>query len=503
MQHVERLAGHALPALDFHVDVATLACFVLVTEREAQLKSNESARRFTCNDLSLEISELGVPTNGNLEEIIRRMERSGYVRVREDGFLLSETPLLELCRILDEIFPKMPGLNLVAYLVQTMEEVLSGRKGLDAAHLQLDQVLEMHGVPLSGSQDIHDAKKGAPSSSKTSASTQKEEGRKKGTRTLGKGNRQAMLKLLQAAARGEGRKKTVSSSKLIRARSTMATDRNEKGMENPDVSSVEKSLHEKLPIHAHPEKWDDATTPEVKRETLAETNQGYQEQILPGHSETKQPDDEPPDEQVQELSPLPEISENEPGMKEAETKPSEEFQTGQGSKAEGEEEENHDQKSSGFDEGPGQHRSLDGREQESDLHDKEIEERIAAFEEDLAMTCPLCGEGRIEVRETSKGKQFYECSQDGCYFISWGKPYHLTCPKCRNNFLIEAVGAEGKTFLKCPRATCNYSQNLAGEDGSLEETQKKVGERKDTTDDKFVRRPKKKVVRRRLVRRKK
>lgn len=503
MHHLERLAGHALPTLDFPLDTATLACFVLLTEREAQLKNDESTRRFTLNSLSRNIAELGVPANGNLEGIIRRMEKSGYVRVREDGFLLGETPLSEFCRILDEIFPKMPGLNLVVYLAQTMEEVVSGRKSLDAAYLQLDQVVEMHGVPLPESRDIHGAKKGTPSPSKTSSSPQKEEGRKRPAGKPGKGNRQAMLKLLQAAARKKSQIKTVSSSKLIRPGSTTATDRNEKRMGSPDDSSSEKSLHQEPPIHPHPEKWDDAAIPEGKGETLAETDQGYQEQILPYPSETKQRDDELPDEQVQGISSLTEISGNEPCIEETETKPSEEFETGQGGKAEGEKNGSDDQNSSGFEEGPDQLGSPDGSEQESDLHDKEIEDRIATFEEYLAMTCPLCGKGKIQVRETSKGKRFYECSQDGCYFISWGKPYHLTCPECRNNFLIEAVSAERKKFLKCPRATCNYTQNLPGEETSLEETQKKVGQGKNVTDEKSLRRPKKKVVRRRLVRRKK
>jgi len=310
--HVERLAGHALPTLDFPLDTATLACFVLLTEREAQLKNDESTRRFTLNSLSREIAELGVLTNGNLEKIIRRMERSGYVRVREDGFLLGETPLSEFCRILDETFPKMPGLNLVAYLAQTMEEVVSGRKSLDAAYLQLEQVVGMHGVPLSASRDIHGARKGTPSSSKTSSSPQKEVARKKPAGTPGKGNRQAMLKLLQAAARKKSQIKTVSSSKLIRPGSTTVTDRNEKRMGSADDSSSEKSLHQEPHIHPHPEKWDDTATPEGKGKALAETDQGYQEQILPNHSETKQRDNELPDEQVQEISSLPEISENEP-----------------------------------------------------------------------------------------------------------------------------------------------------------------------------------------------
>ena len=98
--------------------MATLACFVLLAEREAHLKSKESTLRFTYEELSREISELGLPMNGNLEGIIEGMEKSRYIRVQEDSFLLGKTRLLESCHILDEIFPRMPGLNLVAYIVE-------------------------------------------------------------------------------------------------------------------------------------------------------------------------------------------------------------------------------------------------------------------------------------------------------------------------------------------------------------------------------------------------
>ena len=92
-----------------------------------------------------------------------------------------------------------------------------------------------------------------------------------------------------------------------------------------------------------------------------------------------------------------------------------------------------------------------------------IEERIAAFEEGLAMQCPLCGSGHIKAEDTAKGKSYYKCTNENCNFISWGKPYHISCPECKNPFLIEVSGRDGVTVLKCPRATCRHRQNLAGE----------------------------------------
>jgi transposase-like protein len=140
----------------------------------------------------------------------------------------------------------------------------------------------------------------------------------------------------------------------------------------------------------------------------------------------------------------------------------------------------------------------------SALSDEVLEARIAALEQNLAMTCPICGAGKVETKETAKGKTFYVCIQQDCVFVSWGKPYHLECPWCKNPYLIETTGKAGKTILRCPRATCRYQQGMLGEgDPSLAKAAASAqGATPSTT--KVVRRSRKKkrVVRRRVVRRK-
>jgi predicted RNA-binding Zn-ribbon protein involved in translation (DUF1610 family) len=88
----------------------------------------------------------------------------------------------------------------------------------------------------------------------------------------------------------------------------------------------------------------------------------------------------------------------------------------------------------------------------------DIESRIAAFESELSMPCPLCGKGEIEEKTTEKGKLFFSCSKPDCRFVSWDKPYHFECPLCKNAFLIELVTNGETKGLKCPRASCSYSQ---------------------------------------------
>jgi hypothetical protein len=131
------------------------------------------------------------------------------------------------------------------------------------------------------------------------------------------------------------------------------------------------------------------------------------------------------------------------------------------------------------------------------LDDREIEDRILEFEAQLGLKCPLCGTGTIKTSETAKGKTYYHCSDSGCTFISWGKPYYIDCPKCASNFLIEVTDSSGKNFLKCPKATCAHWQKFPWEMSGADTSEKVI-----TTDSGEINAPKKLVRRRRVVRRK-
>jgi ssDNA-binding Zn-finger/Zn-ribbon topoisomerase 1 len=137
------------------------------------------------------------------------------------------------------------------------------------------------------------------------------------------------------------------------------------------------------------------------------------------------------------------------------------------------------------------------------LSDEALEERISAFEQDLAMACPVCSRGKIEKKDTAKGKSFYVCNQEACVFVSWGKPFHLECPRCKNPFLIQATAKAGETVLRCPRATCRYQQGMP-EQKTSSPAQAPATAHGPTTTTRKVRRSgkKKRVVRRRVVRKK-
>jgi len=135
--------------------------------------------------------------------------------------------------------------------------------------------------------------------------------------------------------------------------------------------------------------------------------------------------------------------------------------------------------------------------------DDDIEKRITAFEEDLALECPICKQSKIQAEETAMGKTFYRCLAKNCNFISWGKPYHILCLQCNNPFLVETSDKAGKTILKCPRSTCRYRQNLPWEASENNKEMIHSVFQESNTVTPVSRKPRKRVKKRRVVRRKK
>jgi hypothetical protein len=99
---------------------------------------------------------------------------------------------------------------------------------------------------------------------------------------------------------------------------------------------------------------------------------------------------------------------------------------------------------------------------------------------------------------TAVGKTYYKCPNRSCNFVSWGKPYHRKCPRCLNPFLVESADPSGQKLLKCPRATCGYSLKYSNRPDEALEGADHPGFQKEFP----ARKPRRALVRRRIVRRK-
>jgi hypothetical protein len=492
VRSLERNLGATQELDGLSLNLTAVSSLVLLVERESEMEMfpEDSPGRFTKDTFFNELEKVGLDSEKEVRQEIQQMIERGYIDVESDGSLLAQKPAKEMVRIFDKAFPGMPGMNLVAYLIQTLEEALSGRKKPDFAILQLEQTLQMHGG-LNEKETV------------ASCGSKSQKNGKQSTYDI-KSALSATLRKRQATLTVTSEPKIVTSGGAV------------KPLEVKEVfSSKEESLEIPPALHS------DTERDTVVKGTLAKGGDTEQSEAIDitgsvdsDHVDTLSEEasgflegDEPyePDEQTEEVP--------QSGSAEAVGK-SASHTFLEGTVKEADDVENPAIEDQAEDDDLHQERTSTSetadeigsvsQQDSAVLSDDDLEARIAAFEQDLAMICPLCGGGKVETKETAKGKTFYVCTQQECVFVSWGKPYHLECPWCKNPFLIEAKGKAGKSILRCPRATCRYQQGMPGEDDSS--TGQSAGNAQGTAPSTRTvrRRPRKRkrAVRRRVVRRK-
>ncbi|MDI6790138.1 MAG: hypothetical protein QME44_05570 [Thermodesulfobacteriota bacterium] len=450
-RHIERLIGTRYGIDSLPLNVATIPCLILAVERETDIESASSSppERYTEETFLNELAEFGLNPDEDLKASLQDLIQKGYIDASPDSSFSATKPAISMVRLVDRIFPKMPRANLVAYLVQTMDEVLSGRKELESAISQFDQTLQMQGVPLSKQKTP-----AKPEQAPAKIFRYRQEQTKSHVDTaspvlraqdISRRRVQSFFTKKEGPAEDIiGQPGDIGVQKLKESEKT--AEPGTKRIAAEDARSIEKS-----PVTAQA-----APEPSPKHET---PEQDLPEKTAPVVDEPDRPavtEEEKTETESCEMQDLPSVDETESG-----TEPVPE-------------------------------------QDEAIVADDIIEKHIAAFSEDLASACPVCRIGKIETKQTAKGKYFYTCSNSDCNLISWGKPHHIVCPQCKNPFLIETDDSAGEITLKCPRATCRYRQDLAGE------TENAVPARHDAANPSPpAPKPRRKVVRRRVLVRKK
>lgn len=377
-QHMERLIGTSKGIGDLPLNLATISCLVLLAERESEIEAapSDPPERYTEDTFLHDLAQVGVDSREELETTIQDITDKGYVDIAADGRFLAKKPALSMARLLDQTLPGMPGMNLVANLIQTMDDVLSGRKDLGFAIGQFGQNENCE----------------APSEGETQEILPESDSDERGP--------------AEAVTTADGKAEEISSEHPMPSPMSESSEQEEGSPEESEA--------------------DESGTQEAAGEEVPRTDHNLGEM---------------------------------------------EFAR---------------------------------RDRDSVITDESLEERIAAFARDLAMPCPLCSTGQVENKQTAEGKAFYSCSNKDCFFVSWGKPYHLACPWCGNPFLIESTDSSGNEIFRCPRATCHYQQGLPRKTARSPFDQLISTRRKPSGSPVTLQRPgrKKKVVRRRVVRRK-
>ena len=454
-QHIEYLIGTRYGAGALPINLATISCIILLTERENEINSYTStpSDRYTHATLLNELAEIGLDPDEDLKMNIHNMIKKGYIDVDDNGKFSAKKPTISMAKLLDRFFPKMPGMNFIAYFVQTMDEAQSGRKDLDSAISQFDQMLKMQGVSLL-------KQKFKPKLEKAPRHPVKH---------------RAKLRKTETPHISPSGSKIISSENLgqVEIRELFA-GQDEPTEKHEEIDKAVKSQEIELSGEAKEEALEPVSDKQDFIKGTVTVGSPFEEITPPyeGSIHTSEPVKKEACLSVKLKMEVPEAKAFEVGdaLLQSETKYETEIVT----------------------EGHSLNRADDG-----------IEKRIVAFEEDLAMQCPMCKIAKVQAKETATGKTYYKCSNKDCNFISWGKPYHIVCPQCQNPFLVETSNRGGKPILKCPRATCNYWQKLPVE--ITEEIQKKADSKTKEPVKPTVtsQKPRRRVVRRRVVRRKK
>jgi len=145
--HMASNVGHDQGTTVGPFNLAMVSCLVLLAEREGQLEMfpSDAPERYTRETFLEELEEIGLDLDVSFPGQIDSMVEKELILVGPDRTFSARPGAMALTKKIDEAFPGMPGMNLVAYLVQTIEEVLSGRKELDFAVRQIDQTQTIYG----------------------------------------------------------------------------------------------------------------------------------------------------------------------------------------------------------------------------------------------------------------------------------------------------------------------------------------------------------------------
>lgn len=383
IRHYERLTGSKNVPGGLPLSLENIGCLILFGGRELEMSdiTSEVSERYTMEEFLREIADAGIEDNEYFRKALQEMIDKKYIEQLPDGHIHGYSDTKETARILNRIFPKMQGLNMLAYIWQTIAEVATGRTDPESAISRFDQTLSNHGV-VPPKPKIPTIKPDIKPQIPSPAPEKKEMGEIK------------------------------RSSRIIRDYVVADTaSKNKPAVQKPAEQTV---LVGKLPEEQPSEIRMAAESEQENQEEAAALQQKIPElEKIIGASEKE----------VQLPVPPPEAAE--PGKTEEPVAVSEEVE-----------------------------------EEKKEPVDDEIARKIAAFEKELALVCPVCKTGILQEKSTAAGKVFYACGSGTCNFISWGKPHNVTCARCKNPFLVEVADAAGQIFLRCPRATCQHRQPL-------------------------------------------
>ncbi|ACN16392.1 multiple domain fusion protein (Zn-finger domain associated with topoisomerase type I/adhesin of Type V secretory pathway) [Desulforapulum autotrophicum HRM2] len=428
-------------------NLTTLACIVVAVDREREIVdfSDSPPERYTRPSFIADLFEMGINSKDELDHDLTAVIDMGYLSINTAGTLQAEASACTMVSLLNTMFPGMQGMNLVAFVMQMNDEVVSGRKSLEMAKQSLSQTLKSRGLAIN---------------------REKAEAAVRSVQTPGGGiNKSSVLPASPVNRAVSSQLKENASKRIASLRSRRLSSKPAvySSIGHDSERSTVKDVFDKEPSEA-------AIAAEQERQRAEQTTREFAEiqtrlreaeersrQLEAREKDLKQAEDAARDveQRIQKR-----VADEAAAMAEKEAELQARADEIKAAEQRIRLEKEAMEKAVLDRQRDGAQKPESEPEPEPDLVDEaDLASRIAAFEAELAMPCPICLDGKIVSETTSKNKTYYTCSNRACRFVSWEKPYHFECPLCKNPFLTEFTTPSGDKGLKCPRASCTYSQN--------------------------------------------
>lgn len=410
-------------------DTATVAFLVLLVEREKELKNTQKSnlKRYNQDSFFSDLSDIGLVVDDELIESFQGIVKIGYAGVDKSENYSARIAALALVKFIDNLFSGMPGMNLIAYIIQCIDEVSTGRKELKEQLKNFEKTLVSRGVSIS-KQNIKEEEK---ETIKKTATTYKisEESIKAANE---------LKKQRLASLRTKAIKSVPSQKEYVQP--TRVKELFKKGEEDPDEEAKREAELAALELEKKQEEIRKREEELRLAEEAAADIERKKQEIAEREEEIKKAEMVAREAEI--AAKEAELRAAELAAKEAEMAAREAEIAAKAAEIEKLQEEKEQEE-------------IEEAVEEESLS---VEDQIAQFEQELAMPCPVCSIGKISASVTDKNKEYFACTNESCKFISWAKPYHFECPLCKNPYLVEHPAADGLPGLKCPRAACTFNQ---------------------------------------------
>jgi rubrerythrin len=455
-------------------------------ERESEIEQELEEERYNDNSLLKSLSEMGLNQDREIKRTLQIMEQKKYFDILENKTYQPLEVAIKLTTHINEIFPQMPGLNLIVYFNQIIDEVLSNRKTVELAVAQIDKTLQTQGFSKfkTMGKTKHKPKSKTSKAKPSLASMLKKSKRLSSLNRLKKKKAPPPVKPSETAQQPaesiEQKAARIVSDNLgdivsndFEGAYSINPDEIGAGVTDPqELADMFVNSDEKKPDTSEPIEdiiqtdiqvdIDDSENSESS-DGIDSNAQSYADQLFQTFQPEKQEEDS-----SEQSDPVSDVaSEDDDEFEE------EEYIEGEDDEAdemEDDEEDDDEEEDDDVEEDEIDDDDDDEESDDDDDEDDEIKRQIEEMNESLkvkrgirqksheALNCPLCHEETIVELETSSHKTYYSCNNDDCKFISWDKPVDNKCPKCDNLFLIE-VENDGKLEYQCPNKNCDYKIN--------------------------------------------